>query len=116
MNTDAHKDTLTEELATLTEELSQLATKDEAGIWHADPEDIDPSESDENTVADRFENYEEKSALVQTLATRLSEVETALGAIAHGGYGICRVCANPIEEARLAANPAATTCMKHLDA
>ena len=49
------------------------------------------------------------------LKARLEEVEAALGRIAHGGYGVCRVCSNPIEEARLDANPAAETCMKHIE-
>jgi RNA polymerase-binding transcription factor DksA len=32
-----------------------------------------------------------------------------------GKYGICKVCGEEIEEARLEANPAAETCKAHLN-
>src|SRR5262245_2914895 len=42
----------------------------------------------------------------------LALVELALDRIAHDTYGYCRVCGDPIAEARLAALPHADTCIK----
>ena len=47
--------------------------------------------------------------------TMLIEVKKALAAIKIGKYGICEVCGDPIDKARLKAYPQATTCLKHAD-
>ena len=65
--------------------------------------------------ADRFEEFEENSAIMVPLKARLDEVNNALGRIEEGTYGTCSVCANPIEEDRLNANPAASTCIAHME-
>jgi RNA polymerase-binding transcription factor DksA len=45
---------------------------------------------------------------------RLTDVKDALAKIDAGTYGICETSGEPIEEARLRANPAARTCMHHI--
>ena len=110
-----HKAQLEEEKAKLVAELAALGRRDPASHeWQAVPEEADESDNDQNTQADRFEDFEEKSALILPLETRLAEVEAALAKIAGKGYGVCTVCGNPIEEERLSANPAASTCTKHM--
>ena len=42
-------------------------------------------------------------------------VRKALARMKIGRYGICEVCGNPIEEARLRIYPEATTCTEHMD-
>ncbi|AHB40419.1 MAG: hypothetical protein ACD_25C00153G0002 [uncultured bacterium] len=54
-------------------------------------------------------------ARVNIVQTMLIEVKRALGAIKIGKYGICEVCGDPIDKARLRAYPQATTCLKHAD-
>ena len=49
------------------------------------------------------------------LEARLAQVDAALAKIENGTYGKCRVCGKEIEPARLGANPAAETCMEHLE-
>jgi RNA polymerase-binding transcription factor DksA len=61
-------------------------------------------------MADRTEDYGERSAITETLDQRLDDINNALQKIVSGNYGICEVCGNPIEEDRLEANPAARTC------
>ena len=39
------------------------------------------------------------------------QVKKALAAIKIGKYGICEICGNPIDKARLRAYPEATTCI-----
>ncbi len=113
-----HKHKLEEEKKALMAQLSAIGTHDpETNTWETTVPEAQASEiADANTAGDRFENFEEDSAVMTTLKARLAEIEAALGRIAHGGYGVCRVCSNPIEEARLDANPAAETCMKHIEA
>lgn len=113
MNTDTYKQKLEEEKTTLRMELGKLGNSDD-GQWEARPEKADPSEMDPNSQADRFEDFEEKSATIVPLEARLGEVEAALARIENGTFGKCSVCGGPIEEERLNANPAATTCMAHL--
>ena len=104
------------EATKLQEELARLGRRNlETGEWEAVPEEVDEGDADENTQADRFEDFEEKTALTKELSARLTEVEAAIAKSHNGGYGLCSTCGNPIEEERLEANPAATTCMAHLE-
>ncbi len=105
---------LQEEKARLTNELSELGKLDpETGEWEATPEEYDESESDQGNQADRFEDFEEKSSIINPLEERLLEVTSALNKIENGKFGICEQCGNEIEKERLEANPAASTCLKH---
>ncbi len=107
---------LEEEKKTLVQELTKLGKKDpETGEWEAAPQAFEEGEADPNTNADRFEDFEERSALVTTLQARLDDVEHALARIESGDFGKCEVCGNDIEEARLEANPSAQTCMAHMN-
>ena len=113
---EAHKHKLEEEKKALMSELGSLGNRDpKSHELEATMETADPSNADMNNTADRAEDFEEKSALIVPLEARLSQVEAALAKIEDGTFGTCRVCGNPIEEERLNANPAAETCMKHLE-
>jgi len=109
---------LEEEKKILLAQLATIGTRDpKSQTWEAVVPAADAAEiADANTAGDRFEDFEENTAVMAELKARLTEVEAALGRLAHGGYGVCRVCSNPIEEVRLDANPAAETCMAHLEA
>jgi RNA polymerase-binding transcription factor DksA len=54
-------------------------------------------------------------AQVETLlregTERLREIDAALDRVARGAYGVCAVCGRPIDPARLAVRPSATTCV-----
>jgi DnaK suppressor protein len=113
---DIYKQKLEEEKKTLLQELMSLGKKDPvSGDWEAVPQAFEAGEADPNTNADRFEDFEEKSALVAPLEAKLDQVEHALARIEAGTFGICRVCGNEIEEARLTANPSAETCIAHVN-
>jgi DnaK suppressor protein len=49
--------------------------------------------------------------LLQTLQEKLAKTNDALRATTTGTYGICRVCGQPIDPARLAIMPEATLCV-----
>lgn len=111
MNIEENKKKLIEEKKLLEDELGSLGKFDKkTGDWQATPETQTAPEADESDMADRTEDYEERSAMTDTLEKRLADVENALNKIDGGSYGICEVCGNKIEEDRLEANPAARTC------
>ncbi|MDP9428173.1 MAG: TraR/DksA C4-type zinc finger protein [Actinomycetota bacterium] len=51
------------------------------------------------------------AALLAAARQRLADVDAALARRAQGGYGICADCGRPIAPERLAARPAARTCI-----
>ncbi len=82
--------------------------------WEAKGGNLDTLNADENEVADTIEEYEGNTAILKQLETRYNEVRDALTRIEQGTYGTCSVCGKEIEEARLEANPGATTCQEHM--
>jgi len=110
MNTDQIKQKLEEEKVLLEGELGSLGRVDKTGDWEATPEVQSAPEADENDLADRAEDFEERSSTLNVLESRLSDVNIALDKIAKGSYGKCENCGNPIEEDRLEANGSARTC------
>jgi len=114
METNKYKKLLEEEKAKLLKELATVGQKDTASTngWEA-KEDLDSDSADENETADEMEELGENEAIVSKLAPQLNQVEQALEKIKNGTYGKCDVCGEEISDARLKANPAALTCIKH---
>ncbi len=111
MKTEIYKTKLEEEKKLLEEELSNIGKLDKkTGEWEAVPEEQTSPEADANDLADRAEDFEERSAITDTLEKRFEDINIALGKINGEGYGICELCNSSIEEDRLEANPAARTC------
>ncbi len=116
INTHHFKDKLEAEKKTLEEELGQIAIfNTETNIWEATPDQEMMGEIDDNDAADRFEDFEGRSGMVNTLQARLTDVNIALDKIEAGTFGKCEVCGTPIEEDRLEANPAARTNKAHMN-
>ncbi len=116
INTNHFKEKLETEKKSLEEELGQIAIfNTETNIWEATPDQDMMGEIDDNDAADRFEDFEERTAMTTTLQTRLSDVKRALDKIEAGTYGLCEVSGEPIEEDRLEANPAARTNKAHMN-
>lgn len=117
INTEQLKKKLQEEKAKLEGELSMIGRKnpENPADWQAVPPDTE-SDPDQNVEADVMEGFEEAVSTEGELEHRLFEVTEALKKLATKDYGICRVCKKEIEEKRMDANPAATTCMEHLNA
>lgn len=83
--------------------------------WEATPEELNTPQSDQNDMADRFEDFEARSSMMKTLVPRLNNILKALKGLGRDSFGKCEVCKNDIEMTRLEANPAARTCKKHLE-
>jgi DnaK suppressor protein len=52
------------------------------------------------------------AALLEATHEQLAAIEVALGKLAAGKYGVCERCGQPIGAERLAARPAALTCIR----
>jgi DnaK suppressor protein len=94
---------LEEELDTVSQELAELGH-----------EDIDPSATESDELADRMEEAEEHAGETVTLIARKKEITAALARITAGTFGFCEECGEAIAEDRLEVNPAAATCSMHM--
>ena len=81
--------------------------------WEAMPSETG-TEADLADQADIVMSRESNTAILADLEARYDSVLSALARIENGMYGKCDECGEKIEEARLEADPAATTCMKDL--
>ena len=52
------------------------------------------------------------AALLADARAQAEQIDAALGRLDDGTYGICARCGNPIGDERLAARPAAATCVR----
>lgn len=115
MNTAPYKAKLEAEKARLERELTAIGSRNPEN-----PNDWEPAppqsefESDPVDAADLTIGFDRNASVVADLETRYGEVAAALDRIEEGAYGICTIGKEPIEEDRLNADPAATTCKKHL--
>ncbi|OGG47759.1 hypothetical protein A3D66_00995 [Candidatus Kaiserbacteria bacterium RIFCSPHIGHO2_02_FULL_50_9] len=117
MDTSHLKNKLEAELQKLEGELTSIGERNPSNPadWEAIAPDMNIPAADPNEVADSIEEYETRSGELKELEIRYNEVKGALERLEKGTYGICRIGGEPIEPERLEANPAATTCMKHLE-
>ena len=105
------KKVLNNEKKLLENELASIGKVDKDGDWEAVPEEQTTGpESDENDLADRSEDYEERSSILDSLETRLEDINKALSKIEDNSFGFCENCKKEIEGDRLEINPAAPTC------
>jgi RNA polymerase-binding transcription factor DksA len=115
-DTEYFKKKLETEKALVEEELKTVGRKNDTvpGGWEATPGKIDVDSADENEVADKIEEFEENSSILEQLEKQLVEIDDALATIKNNTFGICHVCQKNIEISRLEANPSAKTCKAHM--
>lgn len=90
-------------------------TKEELAKLTLEDPFTNPDHQTDNASSDT-EAFEQSShlrieSLLQSLRSKLSEIEEARSRIKSGTYGICDVCKNPIDQSRLTAMPTATVCI-----
>jgi RNA polymerase-binding transcription factor DksA len=71
------------------------------------------TESDPVDQAEQVISHESNTAILADLEAHYDAVCAALERIEKGTYGKCEVCGKTIEEARLEADPSASTCIAH---
>ncbi len=116
MNIEHFKERLTSEKQTLEAELATVGRRNPSNPadWEPIPQEVG-QESDPNDQADLMEGLGENAAILTDLENRYNDVLAALARIEDGTYGVCIVSGEQIEEERLEAEPAAKTCIAHLN-
>lgn len=120
IETNKFKQKLEQEKQELEEDLAHLGriNPDNPKDWEAVKENLNVMQADRNELADTFEEFEEDTAVLKELETRLLEVNHALHKIAGEAdteYGVCEVSGKQIPEERLEVNPAARAHVDHVD-
>lgn len=115
MKTEHFRKKLEAEKARLEEELKSVGRRNPAvpGDWEPIPSEVG-MEPDIIDQADVVMSREGNAAILADLEARYDTTLEALERIEKGTYGKCEVCGKRIEEKRLEADPAATTCIEHL--
>lgn len=118
MDTTHYQEALEKEKGILETELASLGKRNPANPadWEPAKPEGDEFGPDRNDNADIIEDMQDNNAALNELEGRLNMVTAALGRVADGTFGACETCNEPIEEDRLRANPAATTCKAHMGA
>ncbi len=116
MSHEKFKTRLESELEQVVTELKTIAVQSpDSGDWVATPVAEDLQSADQNIEADAVEEWETRRAILSQLEIRYRNLTNALKRMEEGTYGICEISGEPIEEERLAANPAARTNLANLD-
>jgi DnaK suppressor protein len=82
-----------------------------AGIAAAASEPGTDDEHDPEGATLAFERQHTAALLEQALG-QVAEIDAAIGRLDAGTYGVCVRCGQPVGEGRLAARPAAATCVR----
>jgi RNA polymerase-binding transcription factor DksA len=111
-----YQEALQTQLDEVTKQLLDVAVLDtDSGDWIIRTDNIDHTEADENSLADAAEEADERVAILAELENRYRSTIHALHKMENGTYGICEISGEQIEEGRLLANPAARTCVHHME-
>jgi len=115
MRTEHFRKKLEAEKLRLESEMGTIGRRNPAvpGDWEAIPSETG-AEADLADQADVVMNRESNIAILADLEARYDTILSALERIEKGTYGKCEVCGKKIEDARLEADPTATTCTTHL--
>jgi DnaK suppressor protein len=102
-------DPLADERAAALAQIETL-TREFDGVVAASRASNADDEHDPEGATIAFER-QQLAALLSAARQRLADVDAALARRAEGGYGVCQDCGRPIAPERLAARPAARTCI-----
>jgi len=108
--TDDARRALEEARAAAAERIAQL-TRDIDRVVAATADANTDDEHDPEGATIAFERAQAVSLRAQATA-RLAELDAALARLAAGSYGRCEACGEEIAAGRLAARPAARTCIR----
>lgn len=106
--TDHFKERLLQEKERIEAELAALGSKDPDKIDAEYPES--GSNSDEDNASEITE-YADIVSIEARMQSELKDVNKALKTLEEGKYGICKYCGKEIQEKRLEARPASSSCI-----
>jgi RNA polymerase-binding transcription factor len=88
----------------------EALTREFEGVVDASRSSNADDEHDPEGATIAFER-QQVVALLEQARSRLADVDAALARREAGGYGVCESCGRPVAPERLAARPAARTCI-----
>lgn len=102
---------LLEEKERLQQELEDFGKADPAhpGEYEANYPESGSNSEDDNAM--EIAEYADDASIEARVSSELRDVESALKSIENGTYGICKYCNQPIDEKRLEARPASSSCI-----
>ncbi len=105
------KQRLFEEQARLTQELNDFGkeNKNEPGKYSAVYPESGSNSEDDNAM--EIAEFVDDATIEARIQAELKDVDLALKAIELGTYGICKYCKKEIDEKRLNARPASSSCI-----
>ncbi|OGF49073.1 hypothetical protein A3G55_00310 [Candidatus Giovannonibacteria bacterium RIFCSPLOWO2_12_FULL_44_25] len=115
LDLDYFRKQLEEEKSELEAQLGTVAHRnpDAPEDWVVTPPDLNVMPAAKEEMADQEEELENAASVEYNLESRLRDINEALEKARQGKYGLCAVGGEEIDEARLRANAAAVTCVKH---
>ncbi len=116
MDTTTYELALRKNLLVVTEQLTDIAVYTaDTDDWHIQTDSGSVGESDSDLIADAAEAADAQITELAELENQYKAITHALQKIAAGTYGICEIAGEPIEVARLNANPSSRTCTQHME-
>lgn len=109
---DYFKQHLLDEQARLQQELKDFGTESSVRPGHFDAAYPESGGDSEDDNALEIAEYADELSIEARIEAELKDVEKALEAIEKGSYGICKYCNKPIDEKRLEARPASSSCIE----
>jgi DnaK suppressor protein len=107
---DQMKVALLAEKEHLNHELAQIGTSDPNNPAAFTPNAPELGTGEDENAAE-VATYTDNLAVAEELQGALKDVNSALVNIEKGAYGICKYCSQPIDERRLVARPASSSCI-----
>jgi len=106
------KDRLLQELERLNQQIKDLGEENpnQPGRFNVRYPESGSNSEDDNAA--EITEYTDEQSIMARAADELKDVEDALKAVEAGGYGVCKYCKAEIDEKRLEARPASSSCIK----
>lgn len=106
------KNRLLEEQERLNQELTNFGKEDPAnpGRFEATYPESGSNSDDDNAM--EIAEFVDDATIEARIESELRDVEAALKALENNAYGICKYCHQEIDEKRLEARPASSSCIR----
>ena len=102
---------LQEEKVRLLQELGDFGKEDPRKPGHFEPKYPESGGNSDDDNALEIAEFVDDATIEARIEAELRDVESALKAIEQGTYGVCKYCKQPIDEKRLEARPASSSCI-----
>lgn len=105
------KQRLLEEKERLSQELNDIGHEDPQKKGHFEANYPETGSDSEDDNAQEIAEFVNEMTVEKRIESELKDVDKALHAIDEGTYGICKYCNKEIDEKRLEARPASSSCI-----